>query len=151
MGFSTLLILICHSIKYVGINNGVMYHLLIQGNRGVDIFLFLSGIGIYYSLNRFFPPPISQKLPYWYAKRLFRVLIPYVIIATPVYITMGIWNYETLYGYISDFITNILMISYFTNHIGLWFIPCILLLYIVAPLGMYIKKKVRKKSYLHWE
>lgn len=61
MGFSTLLILICHSIKYVGINNGVMYHLLIQGNRGVDIFLFLSGIGIYYSLNRFFPPPPFRR------------------------------------------------------------------------------------------
>lgn len=56
MGFSTLLILICHSIKYVGINNGVMYHLLIQGNRGVDIFLFLSGIGIYYSLKEITPP-----------------------------------------------------------------------------------------------
>lgn len=143
MGFSTVLILICHSIEYIGVNKGLMYHLLIQGNRGVDIFLFLSGIGIYYSLNRI-PPPISQKLPYWYAKRLFRVLIPYVIIAIPVYITMGIWNYETLYGYISDFITNILMISYFTNHIGLWFIPCILLLYIVAPLGMYIKKSAKK-------
>lgn len=35
--------------------------------------------------------------------------------------------------------TNITMVSYFTNHIGLWFIPCILLLYIVSPLGMYIK------------
>lgn len=61
MGFSTLLILICHSIKYVGINNGVMYHLLIQGNRGVDIFLFLSGIGIYYSLKEITPPPFCIK------------------------------------------------------------------------------------------
>ena len=67
MGFSTVLILICHSIEYIGVNTGLMYHLLIQGNRGVDIFLFLSGIGIYYSLNRI-SPPISQKLPYWYAK-----------------------------------------------------------------------------------
>lgn len=52
---------------------------------------------------------------------------------------MGIWKYETFNAFISDFMMNILMISYFTNHIGLWFIPCILLLYIVAPLGMYIK------------
>lgn len=56
MGFSTILILICHSIEYIGVNKGLMYHLLIQGNRGVDIFLFLSGIGIYYSLNKITPP-----------------------------------------------------------------------------------------------
>lgn len=55
MGFSTILILICHSIEYIGVNKGLMYHLLIQGNRGVDIFLFLSGIGIYYSLNKITP------------------------------------------------------------------------------------------------
>lgn len=36
-----------------------MYHLLIQGNRGVDIFLFLSGIGIYYSLKKLSPPRIK--------------------------------------------------------------------------------------------
>lgn len=138
MGFSTILILICHSIEYIGVDKGIMYHLLIQGNRGVDIFLFLSGIGIYYSLSNI-TPPVSHRLPYWYAKRLCRVLTPYVIIATPVYIIMGIWKYETFNVFISDFIMNILMVSYFTNHIGLWFLPCILLLYIVSPLGMHIK------------
>lgn len=56
MGFSTILILICHSIEYVGVDKGIMYHLLVQGNRGVDIFLFLSGIGIFYSLSKI-PPP----------------------------------------------------------------------------------------------
>lgn len=60
MGFSTVLILICHSIEYIGVNKGLMYHLLIQGNRGVDIFLFLSGIGIYYSLNRISPPHFAE-------------------------------------------------------------------------------------------
>lgn len=59
MGFSTILILICHSIEYIGYvvaDKGIIYHLLVQGNRGVDIFLFLSGIGIFYSLSRI-PPP----------------------------------------------------------------------------------------------
>lgn len=56
MGFSTILILICQSIEYVVADKGIIYHLLVQGNRGVDIFLFLSGIGIFYSLSRI-PPP----------------------------------------------------------------------------------------------
>lgn len=146
MGFSTLLILICHSIKYVGINNGVMYHLLIQGNRGVDIFLFLSGIGIYYSLKEI-TPPILHKMPYWYARRFSRVLIPYIVIAVPVYLTKEMGKNETHIDYISACMANISMVGYFTDHIGLWFIPCILLLYIVSPLGKYIED-INKKILL---
>lgn len=62
-----------------------------------------------------------------------------MIIAASAYAIMGIEEYENISTCILDFMANILMVSYFTNHIGLWFIPCILLLYIVAPLGMYIK------------
>lgn len=46
----------------------------IIGSTGVDVFLFLSGFGIYYSLSK--KPTIIA----FYAKRLRRVAFPYLIV-----------------------------------------------------------------------
>lgn len=50
MGLSAIMILICHAAG----NDLAMPHylrlLIAQGQIGVDIFLFLSGMGLYYSL-----------------------------------------------------------------------------------------------------
>lgn len=51
MGFSAILILICHAV-----GNGVkmptaLSTVLNFGNIGVDMFLFLSGMGLFYSLQ----------------------------------------------------------------------------------------------------
>ena len=53
LGVATVCILLCHSI--VGSSpiaaSPVLRHVLNYGNIGVDIFLFVSGVGMYYSLH----------------------------------------------------------------------------------------------------
>lgn len=51
MGLSALLILICHSTAYIDMPSIVVYALSVA-NIGVDLFLFLSGMGMWYSLQR---------------------------------------------------------------------------------------------------
>lgn len=51
MGIATILILICHAP-----GNGIympkyLEYLIVQGQIGVDIFLFLSGMGLWFSLT----------------------------------------------------------------------------------------------------
>ena len=50
MGLSALLILICHSTAYIDMPSIVVYALSVA-NIGVDLFLFLSGMGMWYSLR----------------------------------------------------------------------------------------------------
>ena len=50
MGLSAVLILVCHVYAYVELP-GVMRDMLSLCNIGVDLFLFLSGMGIWYSLS----------------------------------------------------------------------------------------------------
>lgn len=51
MGLSAVLILICHAYAYVELPEVVRY-MLSLGNMGVDLFLFLSGMGMWYSLSK---------------------------------------------------------------------------------------------------
>ena len=51
MGFSALLILVCHAYAYIDLPPLLGYVLSI-GNIGVDCFLFLSGMGLWYSLSK---------------------------------------------------------------------------------------------------
>ena len=77
MGVAILLILFCHldvSQSHHSVEHTRLAGILQTGSVGVDIFLFLSGIGLYYSYTK-------NKLPYWTfeKKRLLRI-IPYYLI-----------------------------------------------------------------------
>lgn len=53
MGLSAILILICHSVAYIDMPS-ILHYALSLGNIGVDLFLFLSGMGMWYSLSQTF-------------------------------------------------------------------------------------------------
>lgn len=79
MGIATLLVIFGHSV-----GNGVamprwMESLCGLSSVGVDIFLLVSGLGLWYSLtslngNNF------EMVNIWYLRRYKRILIPYLII-----------------------------------------------------------------------
>lgn len=79
MGIATLLVIFGHSV-----GNGVamprwMESLCGLSSVGVDIFLLVSGLGLWYSLtslngNNF------ERVNIWYLRRYKRILIPYLII-----------------------------------------------------------------------
>lgn len=125
MGISAILILLCHASG----NKVMMPHalsiILSRGSWGVDMFLLLSGIGLYYSLDR---PSVNIKK--WYKNRYSRILIPYFVIIIPLKIIV-------LYLYGGDIVETILDIStvnFWLNHRGTWFIAMLIPLYISTPL-----------------
>ena len=100
------------------------------GFAGVDMFLFVSGFGIYYSLKK------DSSLYSFYKKRLFRIFPTYYllgIIASIVLFHDNILTYLFRYTTIGFWIGNI----YWE-----WYIPSLLLLYLLAP---FLKKIIDRK------
>ena len=140
MGLAILSILIFHytedcynaSINYTGI---VKLYKTYIGSSGVDIFLLLSGLGLYYSFSK------NNNINDFYIKRIKRVIVPYLILAIPVYI----W-YDFIY--LSDgiiyFLKNIFFITIFTNNNMLfWYIFFIIICYLIFP---FIYKLINKSK-----
>lgn len=95
------------------------------GYAGVDIFMFVSGFGLFFSLEK------DSKLVHFYQKRLLRIF--------PTYYILGIFGsvflfHDNLWQYIFRYST----IGFWTNSIyAEWYIPSIVALYLIAP---FIKK-----------
>ena len=131
MGIAAIMILLCHSARRISMPSAIAYPLSFL-NIGVDIFLFLSGMGIYHSLeklpkdkNRF-----HKVMRGWYFRRYSRILIPYILIVIPfcgltMYVEGESWS--TIFKYFTT-------ISFWTDHTGFWFIALIIPLYFLAPL-----------------
>lgn len=97
------------------------------GNIGVDIFLFLSGVGLYYSFSK------DGRVLRFYYKRMVRILVPFVLLCVPYMI------YLFASGRMSAgvFIQNVTTVNYWlgnTSPLNLWYIPAILVLYLLYPL-----------------
>lgn len=124
MGISAIMILLCHAPGNNVLMPNYFAKILSYGNIGVDIFLLLSGIGIYYSLS-------DRKVSYlkWYLRRFIRVLIPYWILISPyLIIKFSIDNMP-----FTECMWNLFALSYWINGHGTWFVSLIILLYILTP------------------
>lgn len=127
MGIATIMILLCHAQPFGVQLPPILSKLLTYGNQGVDIFLFVSGMGLYYSLEKIHG---ASQLLHWYKKRYKRILIPYLIIATPFLLYITVENDENMWY----FIKLISTISFWTDHIGAWYIALLIPLYFISPL-----------------
>lgn len=128
MGIATILIIICHAPQYGVTMPQWIKTIISNGGFGVDIFLFLSGMGIY---NSYQSNNIKKKsVLYWYLKRYLRIIIPYILIITPILFWKP-WDIEY------SFLSTVIELSGFgsiVRHSPLWFISCILILYLITPL-----------------
>ena len=103
------------------------------GACGVEIFLFLSGIGLYFSFTK------NSDLKTFYAKRLIAILIPYLIIATP-YLLWQNFIY-TDRGFMW-FLADLSLSTTFTQfNRQSWYVALILVMYVVFPLFYWFMKK----------
>lgn len=123
MGFAALMIIICHFSVYVKSMPHFLRFIFGFGNLGVDVFLFLSGIGCYYSLCRCNNSCIFLK------KRFIRVFIPYTLVSIiflflPCIMGGGNWV-DSLYVFST--------LSYWISHRGAWYIALLIPLYILTP------------------
>lgn len=136
MGIATLMTIICHSAGFgCYFPNSVLKTIVMHGSLGVDIFLFLSGLGCWYSLskvqsiNKHFGG--KHTVIQWFRKRMIRIFVPYAICY---FILQGIKG--ILYGSF-DFWSELYLFStldYWLHHRGYWFIALIIPLYFLAPL-----------------
>ena len=67
-GVATLMILLCHSVSIVPFPDRIGTFIS-YGTMGVNVFLFLSGIGLYYSFNK------NGDIIAFYKKRFMRVIV----------------------------------------------------------------------------
>ncbi len=125
MGVAMILVMLFHM--------GTPYF-SIFGHWGVDIFMFVSGFGIYHALNN------HSSVSSFYKRRLVRVM-PAAIISG---IVIAAINYGFNYVAVQDF-----FLPYGVDYVlwgcglHLWYIRSILILYLLAPfLFLFIRKRL---------
>ena len=128
MGIATLMIIICHSCASKVIMPDSLCYLFCFGNIGVDIFLFLSGIGLYYSLSKNNLSNKENDISF-YKKRFYRIYIPYLMVFIPSCLIFMLLGEYSLY----DSILCLSTLEYWLFRRGAWFVSLIVLLYLVAP------------------
>lgn len=128
MGIATILIILCHAPLYNVSMPQWLNTIISNGGFGVDIFLFLSGMGMY---NSYVSNKLKNKsLLYWYIKRYLRIMLSYLLIFLPILF----WNPQNIQH---PTIPTLIELSGFGSVFKcgpLWFISCILILYILTPL-----------------
>lgn len=126
MGVATLLVIFGHSEGNGVVMSDWMKSLCGLSSVGVDIFLLVSGLGLWYSLTK-----IDEyvKVKSWYIRRYKRILIPYIII-------IGFQKVlSVLHGMpIPQAIFELSTLSYWVNHRGAWFIAMLIPVYAFTPL-----------------
>ena len=146
MGISMILVMMFHVASD---QDMPFYNLLHLGNIGVDMFLFLSGIGLWFSWTK------NSSLLKFYRRRLMRILPASIIVFSFYYIPdyfgvsisdlfdvakmqEAIENKDVTLSNIAYLIANILIrFSFWRSGAGLfWFIPAILAMYLFAPFYM---------------
>lgn len=130
MGLSIISILIFHyvddcRIMHYNYHGLIKYYNILISSSGVDIFLILSGVGLYYSFKK------NNKLKDFFKKRFVRILIPYFILAIPAWIW---YNFILHSNGIIDFFKDLLFITLFERGDSwFWYIFMIIICYLIFP------------------
>lgn len=123
MGIAALMIIFCHAPQYgVSMPNSIS-SIMLRGGLGVDIFLYLSGVGCWYSLSR------GWEQKQWYYKRLIRIFIPYLLMQFP------FWAFRIFNGSFSivDELMVFSTVNFWLYHVGAWYVALLIPLYILTP------------------
>ncbi len=128
-GLATLMVILFHSYVKLSVlfpNAPIVGEIieLVRShcNKGVDMFLFMSGIGLFYSMSG------KSKLKDFYKKRFVRILPAVLIVST-------IWFAIKGTGGLDGYLKNAFLISFFTDGVrNFWYFALILVLYILYPL-----------------
>lgn len=127
MGIAAMLIIICHAYAN-GVEMSVpIRKILCMGGNGVDMFLFLSGMGLTCSLEN---EKWKDNLLEWYKRRFSRILIPYLLFAIPFYAIIVLLNHQN----VVDYFLKISTLSYWLNGWGLWYVALLIPLYLLTPI-----------------
>lgn len=137
MGLAALWILATHEWQMISEPDTLLYSIEFFIKRigfgGVDIFLFLSGMGMVYSLEK-------NNLKKFYYNRFKRIFVPFWIMAIVVAV-IDRWGIVSFLKVITGY--AFLKINIYTF---LWFVPAIVILYLFVPLYYKFLKKAKNKG-----
>ena len=126
MGIAIVLVMLCHNTIKVP-DNLVTLRMVLSSmcQCGVDVFMLLSGLGLYYSFHK--DPDI---LGFW-KKRFTKILIPYIIVVVGyAFVYVGYLKRATIAEYLWEYS----LISFFVDAaLRIWFVAAILVLYGIFP------------------
>lgn len=128
MGISTLLILLCHAPAHIPEMPALLSRILTLCAYGVDVFLFLSGMGLWYSFQKI---KDKSSLLEWYKKRYLRLLVPCFIVQLLFISKPNIFQHFLFFS----------GISYYINGDGFWFVDMLIPLYLITPLLIKIDER----------
>lgn len=152
MGAAMLFIILFH----VGLpRNDLFFGLRRMGNIGVDIFLFLSGIGLWFSWVKSHAPkarqedalqPFSRRYRAFLKRRFLRIYPAWLFVAALYYIPR--FRPTTALSWL-DLVGDITINWDFWLHdeLTFWYIPAIMMLYLWAPLYMEL---IRRHPIYRW-
>lgn len=126
MGIATIMILCCHASFMWTSMPYLLKRILGLGNLGVDLFLFLSGVGLSYSFEKVHS---INDLFRWYRKRYIRIFVPYAIIMLPLLLYYKIsheWSW-------SEYFLHFSTLDFWLHHQGAWYIAMLIPLYALTP------------------
>lgn len=129
MGFSILGILFCHYHEcrvYHGLPTNILSAVLGLGTACVDIFLLLSGFGLYFSFLK------NRDVIAFYRRRILRILPAYLIIALPYWVYYDIFVRRASIG---DLFYDFFFGSFIFDGVHrFWFVFAIIVFYLLFPL-----------------
>ena len=137
MGIAMLIIILFHVDLA---RSDMFFGLRRMGNLGVDMFLFLSGIGLWFSWMK------TPSYRHFYFRRLIRIYPAWLIIACLYYLPrLHVHDAASLVNLIGEIGFN----WNFSLHdeLSFWYIPAIMMLYLFAP--PYIEL-IRRHSVYRW-
>ena len=139
MGAAMLFVILFH----VALDRGdPFYGLRRCGNVGVDIFLFLSGVGLWFSWVK--TPDVLR----FYRRRLLRIVPTWIVVATAFYLPdyLGACRFShSIVDLIGDITIN--WDFWLHDELTFWYVPAIMALYLVAPWYM---RLVQSRPVYRW-
>lgn len=137
MGASILYVMAFHNICIWPKSLKLVEMFVNRGNVGVDVFLLISGIGLYYSLSRAdHTDSIGRRIGSFYWKRIVRLFVPYLFLAMPYY--LWITNGEGAGKFLLYFTQLAFPLEGLATS---WYIPTTFVFYILFPLIFFLQNK----------
>jgi len=132
MGLAMLWVMYFHTPVIFSEHNQWLFHRI--GFYGVDIFLFLSAFGLYYSLSK------HKNIWQFYKARFIRIFPAFFIVATVWFAIQSMSGELNYLAYVSS-------VAYWfnMNHFD-WYIPTLLALYIISPFVYYLIKRFENSA-----
>ena len=140
MGFAIIIVMLFH----VNLSrSSAFFGLRRMGNLGVDIFFFLSGIGLWYSWAK------QQDWKRFYMNRALRIYPAWLIIAgyfyVSNYISLPVKNVSNTIDLVGDVLVN--WDFWLHDELTFWYVPATMMLYLFAPFYMEL---IRRHPVFRW-